>query len=276
MLAFKACQLLAMYRNDLSKFFSHASSMVESLSSLQSTAAQRFKTLFEQMLQDLFDEKEVPDPDLLPTSSILTLTTQLRELTQLHHQFPWPNETELKSILDAIIDPCLQYSIVVVQNLEHTQASIFLLNCFVEIKNSISTFFENKAATIENQIEIYVDSLVSEMVSFMETESGFSSLLTEVQALSSDNTLVHSGWTLQDIQNILVRLDTFLMDVHGVLPLNKLLSSELATRIRRNAAHLFLEDYRLVYEAIKSPKNGDSYSSLKLRTPDIIASILID
>ncbi|ORZ37588.1 oligomeric Golgi complex subunit 6 [Catenaria anguillulae PL171] len=182
---------------------------------------------------------------------------------------------ELRAILDMLIDPCVQSCVVAASSstISRAAGAVFAINCLRVLKEAVKDLSADKAAALESQIEIYLDSLVTEYYSAFISHTG---LRTIFDALDHDaNKALNIDPS--ELQSALLRLDAVLMTGAPHLDLShdlaRLSTSALAKRVVTLGTALFTQSYAKLHAEVAKDERG-VFAGVVMRSVTEVESLL--
>ncbi|KAK3486466.1 oligomeric Golgi complex subunit 6 [Neurospora hispaniola] len=265
-LAFKLANLINFYKSTFSRLVGPASVLVEAMGTLETEALRQFRSLARDHVATLQTEFQHTPPDLRPPDFLTVALEQLSAImktyeTSLSSSGDDP-EAEFASIMAEAFDPFMAGCINMANHAIPPSKSIFLINCFVAARTTLSgfTFVRKYATDIQTKIEEEKARLVIAQYELFRAESGLDSLIEALDGLDirkKDD--VGKVATLEEVQPEALRqlsqkLDDFLPSalIDATEKLKNLQDSKLASSVTEEAAERFCVDFEHVEEMLLS------------------------
>ncbi|KAJ4419290.1 Golgi transport complex subunit 6 [Neurospora sp. IMI 360204] len=265
-LAFRLANLINFYKSTFSRLVGPTSVLVEAMGTLETEALRQFRSLARDHVATLQTEFQHTPPDLRPPEFLTDALEQLSAImktyeTSLSSSGDDP-EAEFESIMAEAFDPFMAGCINMANNASPPSKSIFLINCFLAARTTLSgfTFVRKYATDIQTTIEEEKARLVIAQYELFKAESGLDSLIEALAGLDmhkKDD--VGKVATLEEVQPEALRqssqkLDDFLPSalIDATEKLKNLQDSKLASDVTEEAAERFCVDFEHVEEMLLS------------------------
>ncbi|KAI9149853.1 Golgi transport complex subunit 6 [Blastocladiella emersonii ATCC 22665] len=284
-LAYRVYHVLVVNYQMLLKVLLPASPLAATTKELQFFALRQFKDALDAMAASAAVEWDAPDAaDLLPTPSVRRTAGHLRSIAATHARYLQSTAAappEMRPIVDLVVDPCVRACVIAAQAIPRADAGVYMVNCLEYLRDALAALSDEKRAALANQVQIYVDSLTSELSSALLTASGLApitELLEHHQARSPSPaaTLSELGLDAPTLQSAVRDLDAFLMagavtDVGRVL--GRLAMHTHAAVVASAGSAQFLAAYRAIVDAVQAdPALADEVSAM--RSAEEVATLL--
>ncbi|KAL8722775.1 MAG: hypothetical protein Q9225_000786 [Loekoesia sp. 1 TL-2023] len=255
---YKIANLISFYRVTLSKLLQSESSIMETLSSLETSAMRQFEALQSDHTATVQAELTQAPSDLSVPEILDDTLSQLRALMKSYDSSLAPIESReegFQPILNQTLKPVLDACENLPKDLEMPANHIFLLNYHLATKKTLQLFdfTHSLVAELDKSIESSTTNLIDYQHAFFLHVSGLHPLLTALIPLSDSTedlaripilppfqatALTEASQTLDDF------LPSALMD--ALENLKRLKDTKLAGEITSEAADRFCEDFEFV------------------------------
>ncbi|KAK1753469.1 oligomeric Golgi complex subunit 6 [Echria macrotheca] len=281
-LAYKLANLLNFYRSTFSRLLSRGSSLVDSLGGLESEALRQFRSLARDHVATLQGDFQHTPGDLRPPDFFLDALEQLTAIMATFETSLTPaedRETDFKPVLAEVFDPFLSGCLNMTQTMKSPSSSIFLINCCLAARNSLTRydFTASHAAQLQERIDEQKRQLVESQYHFFRMESGLDSLMESLGPLTEDIEDVEKLLSLESLQApSLTRasqtLDNFLPSalMDAVEKLRHLQDATLTRDVTYEAAERFCVDFEhieviimLLDEFVEQKADADGESEVQ-------------
>ena len=265
-LAFRLANLINFYKSTFSRLVGSTSVLVEAMGTLETEALRQFRSLARDHVATLQTEFQHTPPDLRPPEFLTDALEQLSAImktyeTSLSSSGDDP-EGEFEPIMAEAFDPFMTGCINMASNASSPCKSIFLINCLLVARTTLSGFiFVRKYVTdIQNKIEEERARLVVAQYELFRAESGLDSLIEALAGLDVQKKEdVGKVATLEEVEPKALRvssqkLDDFLPSalIDATEKLKNLQDSKLASDVTEEAAERFCVDFEHVEEMLLS------------------------
>lgn len=288
-MAFKLANLINFYKSTFSRLVGPASVLVEAMGTLETEALRQFRSLARDHVATLQTEFQHTPPDLRPPDFLTDALEQLLAIMKTYEtslsSLGDDPEAEFASIMAEAFDPFMAGCINMANHAPPPSKSIFLINCFVAARITLSgfTFVRKYATEIQTKIEEEKARLVIAQYELFRADSGLDSLIEALDGLDirkKDD--VEKVATLEEVQPEALRqssqkLDDFLPSalIDATEKLKNLQDSKVASSVTEEAAERFCVDFEHVEEMLLSAdelekqrrveEDGDEEHSQSLR-----------
>jgi hypothetical protein len=254
--AYKLANLFGFYRGTFSRLLGIGSLLVEYLGDLESEAFRQFRSLMRDHMATLHGDSQRTPADLSPPEFLRDALEQLSSIMNIYETALTSSnsETDFHPILAEAFDPFLAACESMAKNLGSPSDSIFLVNCMVAARTTLSPFefTQKRKSQLIEKIDEESGKLTENQYSFFRTKSGLDALigalgpLTDAEAdvaigaleLVQPAALTHASQTLDDF------LPSALMD--AMENVRYLQDSRLARNITEVAAERFCSDFEQI------------------------------
>lgn len=265
-LAFRLANLINFYKSTFSKLVGSESVLVEAMGTLETEALRQFRSLARDHVATLQTEFQHTPPDLRPPEFLTDALEQLSAImktyeTSLASSGDDP-EGEFEPIMSEAFDPFMTGCINMANSANLPARSIFLINCFLAARTTLSgfTFVRKYATDIQTKIEEEKTRLVNAQYEFFRAESGVDSLIEALAGLDVQKKEdIEKVAKLDEVQPEALRqssqkLDDFLPSalIDATEKLKNLQDSKLGTDVTEEAAERFCVDFEHVEEMLLS------------------------
>ena len=253
-LAFKIANLIGFYCVTFVRLLGSDSSVLESLGSLQRSAMQQYRTTMKELTSATTSTTQAP-VDLDIPEFLADALGKLKELMKSYDSSftpPESREENFQPIMAVSLDPFLETCRNISSKLEEPSNSIFVINCLLAVKNTLTSydFAAERLAEIDDTIEEYTAKLVDYQHAFLLHTSGLHPLLVALAPLTDSDEDLKSIYTLepfhpQPLTDSSQVLDDFLPSalIDATENLKRLKTSVLVQEITTEAASRFCEDF---------------------------------
>ncbi|KAL2135686.1 hypothetical protein VTI74DRAFT_7367 [Chaetomium olivicolor] len=261
-LAYKLANLLGFYKGTFSRLLSPESSLVETLGLLESEALRQFRSLARDHVAAIQGDFQHTPADLRPPEFLFDALEQLTAIMKTYETSFTSSgdpEEEFAPVLAEAFDPFMAGSANMAKTLRAPSDSIFLINCLVTTRSSLSPFdfTQRRMAQLQEQVEEEKARLVETQYQFFCTGSGLNSLIASLKPLKKSKEDVEKVSSLDAVQALPLtqasqRLDDFLPSalMDAVENLKHLQDAKMARDITEEAAEMFCVDFEHVEEML--------------------------
>ncbi|KAK4124204.1 oligomeric Golgi complex subunit 6 [Parathielavia appendiculata] len=261
-LAYKLANLLSFYKSTFSRLLSPGSALVESLEAVESEALRQFRSLARDHVAAVQGDFQHTPADLRPPEFLVDALGQLTAIMRTYETSftsSGDREEEFASVLVEAFDPFISGAANMAESLRAPSKSVFLVNCLLTARTSLSPFdfTQRRAAQLQAQIDEEKARLVETQYCFFRTESGLDELIASLQPLGDSQEDVNNVSSLEAVQAPALmqasqRLDEFLPSalMDAVEKLKNLQDSKLVQEITEEAAKKFCIDFEHVEEML--------------------------
>lgn len=263
-LAYKLANLLNFYRITFSKLLDTKSVLIESMTNVETEALRQFRSLMRDHIATLQAEFQHTPSDLGPPDF---LQDALKQLTAIMKTYDTSlaaiedREADFQPILSESFDPFVSGCENMYKTVEPPSNSIFLMNCLLASKASLSpfNFTSQRVAQLQSTVDEHAEKLVASQYAYLRNESGLGSLFDALEPLKDTpedaakiggmealrpEALTAASQSLDDF------LPSALMD--AMENLRHLQDSKLAREITEEAAEKFCVDFEHVEDMLIS------------------------
>lgn len=261
-LAYKMANLLNFYLVTFSKLLGKPSVLLEFMTNLETEALRQFRSLMRDHIATLQGEFQHTPSDLGPPDF---LQESLKQLTAIMKTFETSlsasgdREGDFQPVLAESFDPFISGCENMSRNIESPRSSIFLINCLVAAKNTLSLFdFTTKRVEqLQATINDHAAMLVASQYAYLRSESGLDLLFDALRPLGDTKEDIARMRSLAVLkkealtaasQNLDDFLPSALMDAMDNL--RHLQNSQLAREVTEEAAEKFCVDFEHVEELL--------------------------
>lgn len=266
-LAYRLANLLGFYRVTFSKLLGSQSVLLEIMSNLETEALRQFRSLMRDHIATLQGEFQHTPSDLGPPDF---LQESLKQLTAIMKTYETSlassgdREADFQPILDESFAPFLSGCENMSRNIAHPPNSIFLINCLLAAKTSLSPFVDfttTRLQQIQDTVAEHAKKLVQSQYAFFRHESGLDALITSLAPLNESNHKSKDDLAKLRTMDVLQphnlsaasqSLDDFLPSalMDAIDKLRHLQDSKLARDITEEAAEKFCVDFEHVEDLL--------------------------
>lgn len=271
-LLYKIANLVNFYRVTFDKLLGSDSSVLETLSSLEESSLRQFRNIVSDNVSAIQADLSSPPTDLRIPDFLDEALTQFSALMKSYDSSLTPASSrtaDFEPILSQALNPFITACEKMAKETEEPAISIFLANCLLEAKTTLSKydFVQDRVSSLDNQIEIITSTLIEYQHAFFLHTSGLHSLLAALAPTEDSPESLLTVPTLPPFANQALTdasqtLDDFLpialMD--ATANLKGLSSTKLAKGITAEAAERFCEDFEFVegkLSAVDELREGD-------------------
>lgn len=257
-LLYKISNLVGFYQATFEKLLGRDSSIMETLSTLEISALQHFRTIMADFVLSVQADATQPPRDLKVPSFLEETLSQLKELIKSYESSISPTLSQnegFQPVLNQTLVPVLESCETLATKLDEPARSIFLSNCYLGSKSTIQTYHFSQAQTarLATSLESSMTNLQEYQHAFFLHTSGLHSLLEALTSLLDtreslltirnhprfqSTSLTEASQTLDDF------LPSALMDATDNLRL--LSDAKLAREITAEGADRFCQDFEFV------------------------------
>jgi len=271
-LLYKIANLVNFYRVTFDKLLGSDSSVLETLSSLEESSLRQFRNIVSDNVSAIQADLSSPPTDLRIPDFLDEALTQFSALMKSYDSSLTPASSrtaDFEPILSQALNPFITACEKMAKETEEPAISIFLANCLLEAKTTLSKydFVQDRVSSLDNEIEIITSTLIEYQHAFFLHTSGLHSLLAALAPTEDSPESLLTVPTLPPFANQALTdasqtLDDFLpialMD--ATANLKGLSSTKLAKGITAEAAERFCEDFEFVegkLSAVDELREGD-------------------
>ncbi|CAJ2508736.1 Uu.00g137620.m01.CDS01 [Anthostomella pinea] len=262
-LAYKLANLLSFYRFTFSKLLGDEAVLLQSMINLESEALRQFRSLMRDHIATLQGEFQHTPSDLGPPDFLQNSLEKLTAIMQTYDTSlasEGDREADFQPILAEAFDPFLAGCENMARNIRAPSDSIFLINCLLAAKHTLTRFdfAAGRVARLQSTIDEHTARLAESQYGFFRTESSLSPLLDALAPLSDSNkedvakvaeldaaqpeALTHASQNLDDF------LPSAVMD--AMENVKHLQDAVLAREVTEEAADRFCSDFEHVEEML--------------------------
>ena len=257
-LAFKIASLIDFYRVTFAKFLSTESTIFDALSSLHESSLQQYQSAMRNRVSSIQAEVHHATNDLAIPRFLDEAFKQLKELMRSYDSSLAQvtiRDVGFSSVLNEALDPFLDACKTIANGLKEPKASIFLINCLLAAKATISSydFTTTRALQMNDAIQVYVSKLVDYQQGYLLHMSGLHPLIVALAPLSNSVDDTRSIHTLEPFKEQALRdasqaLDDFLPSalMDAMENLRSLKDAQMSEDVTTEAAQRFCEDFEYI------------------------------
>ncbi|KAK3950213.1 oligomeric Golgi complex subunit 6 [Pseudoneurospora amorphoporcata] len=259
-LAFRLANLINFYKSTFSRLVGTTSVLVEAMGTLETEALRQFRSLARDHVATLQTEFQHTPPDLQPPEFLTDALEQLSAIMKTYETSMSSSgddpEGEFEPIMTEAFDPFMAGCINMASNASPPSNSIFLINCFLAARTTLSgfTFVRKYSTDIQTKIEEEKGRLVIAQYELFRAESGLDSLIEALAGMDiQKKDDIGKVATLEEVQPEALRqssqkLDDFLPSalIDATEKLKNLQDSKLARDVTEEAAERFCVDFEHV------------------------------
>jgi len=261
-LVYKIANLLQFYRTTFSKLIGSDSALLATLTALEASALQQFRTTRHDHLTAIHSEPNPAPPDLSVPVFITDALHLLTALLQIHATSLTPSPdgsapTDFQPLLADALDPYLHTCAALARPLPEPDASIFALNCLLAAHTTLAPFpvAHARLADLDASIAHHARALVAHQHAFLLRASGLAPLLAALAPLSDAEdeadllAVPHlAPFQPRALAEASAALDEFLPTalLDAMDQLDRLQSRKMARDVTARAAGLFRDDFERV------------------------------
>lgn len=262
-LIYKIANLDNFYRVTFRKLLGPESSILETLSALEDSALSQFHTIIKDHVGSLQGDLILTLPNLHIPQFLDEALIQLKALLKSFDSSLCPassREADFLPILSAALSPYIEICQRLAQKLEPPATAIFLCNCLLAVKATISPFdfTTNQSASLDSSLNNHIEGLISHQHAFFRDTSGLQPLLEALAPFSSlSSSSLLTILSLPAVQPAALSaasqtLDEFLPSalMDAIENLKQLNSAKLASDITTEAADRFCKDFEFVEQKL--------------------------
>lgn len=257
-LLYKIANLINFYKVTFRKLLGTESSILESLSALEDSALRQFRAVISENVTSIQTDLTSRPADLRIPDFLDEALTQIAALMKSYDSSMTPvssRTAEFEPIISQAMDPFLTACEKMAKETEEPVTSIFLTNCLLATKSTLSThdFVQNRVSELNSQIETCNANLTEYQHAFFLHTSGLHPLLSALaplddSAVSLLKIPILPSFQPQQLSDASQTLDDFLPSalMDALENLKRLSSTKLAQKITAEAAEMFCEDFEFV------------------------------
>ena len=257
-LLYKIANLINFYRITFAKLLGPDSILLETLFSLENSALRQFRTVMSDTVTSIQADLTAPPSDLRIPDFLDEALTQFSALLKSYDSSLTPASSrtvDFEPILTQALKPFLAACEKMVQETEEPVTSIFLANCILAAKATLSTydFVQARISDLDGQLASLSSTLVQYQHAFFLHTSGLHPLLVALAPLDDSPDSLRKVPTLPAFQQQALTdasqvLDDFLPSalMDAIQNLRGLSSMKLAQEITTAGAERFVEDFEFV------------------------------
>lgn len=257
-LLYKIANLVSFYRVTFDKLLGTDSSLLETLSSLEASCLRQFRNITSDNISVTQHELPIIPADLRIPDFLEETLTQFSALLKSYDASMTPatsHRADFEPILSHALNPFLAMCEKMAKECDEPNKSIFLANCFLATKGTLSTydFVQGRVSELEEQLGGLAFTLTEYQHAFFLHTSGLQPLLVSLAPLdhSQDSLLIIPAlppFQSQVLTDASRTLDDFLPSalMDAMENLKGLSSTKIAQEITAEAAERFCEDFEFV------------------------------
>lgn len=257
-LLYRIANLVKFYWVTFTKLLESDSSLLDSLSSLEQSSLRQLRILVSDNISSIDAEIGPPTPDLRIPGF---LDEALSQLTALMQSYDYSltsassRSADFEPILSQALTPFLSSCEKMAKEAKEPATSIFIANCFLAAKNTLSTrdFVQDKVSELNERLAPLFTSLIEYQHAFFLHTSGLHPLLAALAALDDSPASLLKIPTLPTFQSQSLtaasrKLDGFLPSalMDALENLKFMSSTKVAQEITAEAVERFCEDFEFV------------------------------
>lgn len=257
-LLYKIANLVNFYRITFAKLLVADCSLLETLSSLEDSSLRQFRTVMSDTATSIQTDLTISPSDLRIPDFLDEALTQFAALMKSYDSSLTPASSrtaDFEPILFQALNPFLTACEKLAKETEEPVTSIFLVNCILAIKTTLSTydFVQPRISDLDEQLASLSSTLTEYQHAFFLHTSGLLPLLVALASLDDTPDSLLKVPTLptfqqQPLTDASQKLDDFLPSalMDAIQNLRGLSSMKLAQEITVAAAERFCEDFEFV------------------------------
>ncbi|KAL8841332.1 MAG: hypothetical protein Q9170_000962 [Blastenia crenularia] len=255
---YKIANLISFYCVTLVKLIGGESSIMETLSSIETSAMRQFEALQSDQTAAVQAELTNAPSDLSIPDVLDETLSQLKALLKSYESSLAPDESReegFQPVLSQTLKPVLDVCETLSKDLDMPANRLFLLNCYIATKRTVQAF--NFTHSLVEQLDASIESSTANLIDYQHAfflhVSGLHPLLTALIPLSDSSEDLLTIPTLPPFQPTALTeasqtLDEFLPSalIDALENLKRLKDINLAGQITSEAADRFCEDFEFV------------------------------
>ena len=257
-LSFKIGSLIDFYRVTFARLLGTESAILDTLSSLRESSLRQYRFTMQDRVNSIQMETNNPTTDLAIPRFLDEAFVHLKELMKSYDSSlsqVTSRETEFSPILTEALDPFLESCKSMANGLEEPRASIFMINCLLAAKATISSydFTTTRVSEMNWAVQEYVSKLVDYQQAYFLHTSGLHPLIVALAPLSDLEEDTRSiaklePFKVQALRDTSQVLDDFLPSalMDAIENLKLLKNSRMSEDITAEAAQRFCEDFEFI------------------------------
>ncbi len=261
-LTYKLANLLGFYRATFSRLLGDASTLVESLGSLESEALRQFRSLMRDHITAVQGDFQHSPPNLAPPDFLQDALKQLVAIMKTYDtslSSASSGETDFQPVLVEALDPFIAGCRNMSNGISPPGNSIFLTNCLLAAKSILGDFEFTRARVREVQAEIekHTHTLAAYQYQFFCHESGLGTIFAALRGLADKKEDVEKVAGLEALQPAALlqasqTLDDFLPSalMDAMESIKQLQDARLARNMTEEAAERFCQDFEHVEDML--------------------------
>lgn len=233
----------------------------------------------------LLEKTEPPNFELLPNDDFRRTLTLLKDIFDSYNNSVVSLDSKKEDyaqILNCVIEPMLQMASLSAINLPVIDMAVYMINCIYTIYSTLLLyeFTDKKLEKLEAQIEAHLDTLVNEQAYYILTKTD---LLDAYKIIQSHDIKTRGplfnvlGMDANTLKSAMSKFDVYLSSPDSLIlsQCNLIIGANIRVKLKKKAAALICEAYKLIYTAIVDPANGYSNTnSVVPRTPEQVVKLL--
>ncbi|KAH9890885.1 oligomeric Golgi complex subunit 6 [Xylariomycetidae sp. FL2044] len=262
-LAYKLANLLGFYRFTFSRLLGDEAGLLQSMESLEVEALRQFRSLMRDQIATLQTEFQHTPTDLAPPDFLQDALKQLNAIMQTY-ETSLASEGDRESDFDPILTETFDPFIAGCENMASTMvdsrsAGIFLINCLLLSKQTLSAFdfTKSRVSKLQSRIETHSTSLADSQYAFFLKESSLEPLFSTLGPLTDSEADIAGMFNLECLEPAPLtassqHLDEFLPSavMDAMENVKNLQDSDLARQITEDAASKFCLEFEHVEEML--------------------------
>lgn len=257
-LLYKIANLVKFYRATFDKLLGIESSLLETMTALEESSLRQFRHITSDNLSAIQADPPVMPADLRIPDFFEETLSQFSALLKTYDSSLAPTSThasDFDPIFSQALAPFLAECKKMAKDVEEPSKSIFLANCFLATKSTLSThdFVQDRESEVDEQLESTTFVLIEYQHAFFLHTSGLHPLLAALAPLDDSQDSLATIPTLspfhtQALTDASQSLDDFLPSalMNAMENLKQLSSTKVAQEITAEAAERFCENFEFV------------------------------
>ncbi|KAI6779678.1 Conserved oligomeric Golgi complex subunit 6 [Emericellopsis cladophorae] len=284
--AYKLANLVGFYRITFEKLLGSASTLVDTMSSLQTEAFRQFKALVREHIATLHGQFQQTPSNLEPPAF---LHECLKQLDACMHSYdsslaiPGDRKSGFDPLLAEAFDPFMSGCENMARSMPKLNASIFLINCYLLALSTLDgfDFTQARANHIHEAMDKVAEDLAGNQLQFLRDASGLDAILDAFLGEAKESNPNIDPVQLREASQ---SLDDFLPSawMDSLERVRHLRDSTLARQITQDAAEDFCRQFEQLEAAIEKAdkdsmgeREGDQPGPLRLALPRTTAELSV-
>ncbi|KAI9707191.1 MAG: Golgi transport complex subunit 6 [Candelina mexicana] len=259
-LAYKLANLTNFYRLTFARLLGNESSFLDTLATIEESAMRQFRATMRDNVTTINGDLVLVPADFAPPEFLQEALEQLEALMKSYDSTLTPEssrEGNFQPILVEALDPFVEGCYNLATHLKDPVKSIFVLNCLMATKSSLSkfSFTSEKVTELNEMVELHAEKLAEYQHAFFLHASGLHPLITTLATLSDDDVQSVSSMEPFQAQALTLasqKLDDFLPSAlsDATEHLKRLQNLKMAQELTEEGAGRFCEDFEFVERKI--------------------------